>query len=144
LVALSHGPPGRRVHVAGNAPAWQLHPSGTTGKPKGAVLTPRNLMAMAVSFLADSGTCTDDNILHLAPLSHASGMLGLAYVARGRNNVVLPALGRDGLEEALRRFAPLSFFAVPTVVRRLMEPSLLDPALVPAIRRIFFGGAPMY
>lgn len=124
--------------------AWLFYTSGTTAKPKGAMLTHRNLMAMVVSFLADSGTCVDDNILHLAPLSHASGMLGLAYIARGRNNVVLPSLERNALAEALGHFAPLSFFAVPTVVRRLMEPSLLHPSLVSAIRRIFFGGAPMY
>jgi long-chain acyl-CoA synthetase len=38
----------------------------------------------------------------------------------------------------------LSFFAVPTLVRRLMAPKVLDAASKRAIHRIFFGGAPMY
>ena len=127
-------------------PAWLFYTSGTTGKPKGAVHTNRTLVAMVASFLADCGTTVDDHLLHVAPLSHASGFLGLSYLVRGRNNVILPtgALDAETLGRALAAFPPLSLFAVPTVVRRLMEPSLLDPALIPHIRCIFFGGAPMY
>lgn len=127
-------------------PAGLFYTSGTTGKPKGAVHTNRTVVSMIVSFLADSGTVVDDNILHLAPLSHASGFLGLAYLVRGRNNVILPTGGLDAetLARALDAFGPLSFFAVPTIVRRLMDPALLDPRLIRHVRRIFFGGAPMY
>jgi len=127
-------------------PALLFYTGGTTSKPKAAIHTNRTLTTMIVSFLADSGTTVDDHLLHLAPLSHASGFLGLAYLARGRNNVILPtgALDAVTLGLALAAFPPLSFFAVPTVVCRLMEPSLLDPSLILQIRRIFFGGAPMY
>ena len=127
-------------------PALLFYTSGTTGKPKGAIHTNRTLTAMIVSFLADSGAVVDDHILHLAPMSHASGFLGLCYLARARNNVILPtgALDAETLGRALRAFGPLSFFAVPTVVRRLTDGGLLDPALIPGIHRIFFGGAPMY
>lgn len=127
-------------------PAWLFYTSGTTGKPKGAVHTNRTLVAMIVSFLADSGTVVDDHILHLAPMSHASGFLGLSYLVRGRNNVVLPtgALEAETLARALVAFGPLSFFAVPTIVRRLLDPALLEPRFIRHIRRIFFGGAPMY
>jgi long-chain acyl-CoA synthetase len=126
--------------------ALLFYTSGTTGKPKGAIHTNRTLTAMIISFLADSGAVVNDHILHLAPMSHASGFLGFCYLARARNNVILPtgSLDRDTLDRALKAFGPLSFFAVPTVVRRLMEPDLLDPSLIPRIHRIFFGGAPMY
>lgn len=131
---------------APEAPALLFYTSGTTGKPKGAIHTHRTLYAMNLSFLADSGAVVDDHILHMAPMSHASGFLGLSYLARARNNVILPTGALDGAEirRALKAFAPLSFFAVPTVVRRLMSPNLLDAPAVQAIHRIFFGGAPMY
>lgn len=132
------------VRVAPDDIAWLFYTSGTTGRPKGAMLTHRNLMAMTVSFLADSGACRTDNVAHIAPLSHASGMVGLSYIARGRNNVILPGPDKAGLEAALKRFAPLSCFAVPTVVRRFCDPAHLDPALADRFGKLFFGGAPMY
>lgn len=135
--------------IAPRAPedhALLFYTSGTTGKPKGAIHTHRTLYAMNLSFLADSGAVVDDHILHMAPMSHASGFLGLSYLTRGRNNVILPTGALDGaqIRRALAAFGPLSFFAVPTVVRRLMSPNVLDTAAIGAIHRIFFGGAPMY
>jgi long-chain acyl-CoA synthetase len=127
-------------------PALLFYTSGTTGRPKGAIHTHRTLYAMNLSFLADSGAVVGDNILHIAPLSHASGFLGLSYLTRGRNNVVLPTTSLDPMlvRRALRAFAPLSFFAVPTIVRRLARADVLDPPSIAGIHRIFFGGAPMY
>jgi len=126
--------------------AFLFYTSGTTGKPKGAMHTHRTLVSMAVSFLADSGAVANDHILHMAPMSHASGFLGLSYLARARNNVVLPTGAFDvgKIRRALAAFGPLSFFAVPTIVRRLMSAGVLDRESIARIHRIFFGGAPMY
>ena len=131
---------------AATDPALLFYTSGTTGKPKGAIHAHRTLGAMLVSFLADSGAVVDDHILHMTPMSHASGFLGLSYLARARNNVVLPtgAFDPDLIRRAAKAFGPLSFFAVPTIVRRLVLSDGIDAETVGGIHRIFFGGAPMY
>lgn len=125
--------------------AWLFYTSGTTGRPKGAMLSHRNLMAFIVSMLADGGAAVHDNVLHIAPLSHGSGFLGLVYLMRGRTNVVLlqGGLERDAVFGALNGFSPLSVFAVPTVIQTLMD-KLVPREMVANIHMIYFGGAPMY
>ncbi|GAA0404744.1 AMP-binding protein [Streptomyces luteireticuli] len=127
-------------------PAWLFYTSGTTGRSKGAVLTHGNLAAATRSALADIGTGVDAAMLHIAPMSHAGGLFGLAHVARARAQVFPRggAVNADTLGEALRAFGPVSLFAVPTVLRRLLDPGLLDGELVPLVHRILYGGAPMY
>jgi len=136
------------VAPAGRAPddlAWLFYTSGTTGRPKGAMLTHRNIMAFVTSMLADGGGTVRDHVLHIAPLSHGSGFLGLCYLMRGRTNVVLPqgGLDRASMIAVLDRFAPISFFAVPTVVNAMMD-GIMPPDLVCDVHMIYFGGAPMY
>jgi long-subunit acyl-CoA synthetase (AMP-forming) len=55
--------------------AWLFYTSGTTGSPKGAMLTHHNLLAMTMNFFADMASLgPEDVILHAAPLSHGSGL----------------------------------------------------------------------
>jgi long-chain acyl-CoA synthetase len=125
--------------------AWLFYTSGTTGRPKGAMLTHRNVMAFMTSMLADGGGTVRDHVLHIAPLSHGSGFLGLCYLIRGRISVIMPqgGLDRASMTTVLDRFAPMSFFAVPTMVNALMD-GIMPADLVRNIHMIYFGGAPMY
>jgi acyl-CoA synthetase (AMP-forming)/AMP-acid ligase II len=127
-------------------PAWLFYTSGTTGRPKGAVLTHRNLIAMAVNCLAD--ICSfrpDDRLLHAAPLSHGSGMYLIPALSRGAENIIDAGEGFDP-DRILRfvaneRVTVLPFLA-PTMIVRLLE---ADPAIrAPALRAIVYGGAPIH
>jgi long-chain acyl-CoA synthetase len=134
------------TELTDDSPAWLFYTSGTTGRPKGATLTHRNLEAMVQSYVADSGAATDDTFLHLAPLSHAGGLLGLAYIYRGLGQLVPPA---DAMTPAvLRRCLNVAqratFFVVPTLVRRMIDGALNDHATHEHVHKIIVGGAPLY
>src|SRR5207248_9019423 len=75
--------------VETNAAAWLFYTSGTTGQPKGVVISHGNLYAMISCFLTDvESIAPGDAILHAAPLSHGSGLYVLPHIARGAVNVV--------------------------------------------------------
>ena len=131
---------------ASTAAAWLFYTSGTTGRAKGATLTHDNLSAMIESFTADSGCAVDDAMLHTAPLSHAGGLIGLAYLQHGLPQVVMPtgALDPAALRLGLSLHPRSSLFAVPTLLNRIAEPGFLDEVSKRRIAKIMFGGAPMY
>src|SRR5207237_10352437 len=104
------------------AEAWIFYTSGTTGRPKGAVLTHRNLLFACHCYYADIDYIgPQDTILHAAPLTHGSGLYGLAHIARGSTNVILPgSFDPQRVLDAFARHSNVSMFAAPTMVSRLL------------------------
>jgi len=136
---------GAPVETAPDDPAWLFYTSGTTGVPKGAMLTPRNLLFATQAYFSDIDKVgPEDSILHAAPLSHGSGLYGLPHFAAGAVNVI-PESGHFDPEEMFRlleHWPGASFFAAPTMIVRLLAS---DAARSPRnLKTIVYGGAPMY
>lgn len=125
--------------------AWLFYTSGTTGRPKGAMLTHRVLAWSSHAYLAEvDPAAPGDALLHAAPMSHGSGLYMMPHVARAGVHVV-PESGGFDAEEIARLIAAwprTSMFAAPTMVKRMVE-SRADH-VVENIRTIIWGGAPMY
>ncbi|MET0732831.1 MAG: AMP-binding protein, partial [Casimicrobiaceae bacterium] len=127
--------------------AWLFYTSGTTGRPKGVVISHGNLVAMAQAFLSDvEAVSPGDALLHPAPLSHGSGLYLVPHVARGAVNVVPESGGFDADEivALLDSYDRALFFAAPTMVRRLVAAPAIGHARLDRLKCIVYGGGPMY
>lgn len=127
--------------------AWLFYTSGTTGRPKGATLTNRNLVAASLAYFSDVDTITPtDAKLHAAPLSHGSGLYSLPHVAKAANNIV-PESGHfdpSEIADLLQVWSGVSFFAAPTMVTRLIADPIFAGADHRNLKTIIYGGGPMY
>lgn len=154
LVPLSFGPfsePGGPLEapheLPGEALAWLFYTSGTTGRPKGAMLSHDNLVAMSLAYLADVDEASPaDAAVYAAPLSHGAGLYNFVHVLRGSRHVVPASAGFDADEvlDLAARLRDVSMFAAPTMVRRLVAAARRRGLAGDGIKTIVYGGGPMY
>ena len=127
--------------------AWIFYTSGTTGRPKGAMLSHGNLLAMAQAYLCDVDQTNEfDVLLHLGPQSHAAGLFCLAHMAKGGNQV-LPASGGFEVAETIdliNHYASSTLFLAPTMLRRFVVSPELPRLDVTRVRTVLCGAAPVY
>jgi fatty-acyl-CoA synthase len=135
----------RDVPVSLEDPCLVMYTSGTTGKPKGAVLTHGNMTWNAVNQFMGMDFAQTERTLALAPLFHIGGL----------NGTVNPALLRGGCVVMVRRFDPAetlavieeqrvsSFFAVPTMLDAMSREPAFATRDLSALRTIGAAGAPL-
>jgi len=127
--------------------AWLFYTSGTTGRPKGVMITNANLEAMTLTYFADVDTVTHaDSTLYAAPISHAAGLYNFMFVIKGARHVVPESGGFDPAEIAALapRLGNMTFFAAPTMVHRLVGHAKSSGYDGAGIKTVVYGGGPMY
>jgi acyl-CoA synthetase (AMP-forming)/AMP-acid ligase II len=129
---------------AGDDLACLFYTGGTTGAPKGVMLSHANIMANSINFLAHLGT--DETLVHLhcGPLFHvAAGVRLFSTTQVAGTHVMLPRFTSAGVLEAIAREQVTLATFVPTMLRALLDDPAIGDADLSSLRTITYGAAPM-
>lgn len=135
-------------HVYGDDPAVFQYTGGTTGFPKGAVLTHRSLVSNAAQIYGQNSPDAvqpGDRFLAVIPLSHVYGLTTalLFPVYVGAASILLPRFDIEEVLETIKKYRPTVFPGVPTMyVAIASHPQAKDYGLE-LIRMCISGSAPL-
>ena len=118
--------------------------SGTTGRPKGVILTQRNLCTHALMAIAELGLDASDVWAHVAPQFHlADAWANLAITWVGGRHAFLPRFEAEGALDLFERESITISNLVPTMLNRMVHHEGAAQRRFPALRRVLSGGAPI-
>jgi acyl-CoA synthetase (AMP-forming)/AMP-acid ligase II len=122
-----------------------LYTSGTTGRPKGAMQTHGNLVFNARTVGSVLDVTATDRTLVVAPMFHATGIVSqlVGFGAHGAARVFQPQFRVADMREALVEHRITFFAGVTAMIHLMLADPTFDPADLPALRMVCFGGAPV-
>lgn len=145
--ALQHAPVSDPVGRRAEDLAWLFYTSGTTGRPKGVMITNRMLISVSLAYPVDVDPVScEDTVIYAAPMSHGAGLYNMIHVLRGACHVCPASGGFDPAEifDLSRHFDRVQMFAAPTMVKRLTDAAKASGETGEGLRTIVYGGGPMY
>ncbi|WP_137391944.1 class I adenylate-forming enzyme family protein [Rhodoligotrophos defluvii] len=113
--------------------------SGSSGVPKGVMLSHRNWLSVYKNMLVDRDIRSSDRLAHIGPLTHASGTYAIPFLLRGATNVLVPGGALGELLPTLERERVTAFSCVPTVLTRILNAGNIDSYDLSSIRWVGYG-----
>ena len=142
------GPAAAVADVSYETPAWYFFTSGTSGRPKAAILTHGQLAFVVNNHLADlmPGLRDGELSLALAPLSHGAGIHMLVNSARACGTVIPKSESFNSTEalDLIEKRHINNFFIVPTMLKALVSDDSIQRRDISSLRYVIYAGSPMY
>lgn len=117
--------------------------SGTTGTLKAAVHTQEIWTAICNNILTSLDVRERDNMMHAAPLTHASGTLVLPHWVAGATNTILSGFNPPEYLKAIEDEKPTTLNLVPTMIVMLLSQPNVEQHSLESVRSIIYGASPM-
>jgi acyl-CoA synthetase (AMP-forming)/AMP-acid ligase II len=139
----SGAPEEPRVRPAESDLCWLLYTSGTTGLPKGAMLSHANLMAGVLNSMAGWDTAAEEVCMFTFPQFHVAGYVMPMHHLRGYPVVLMRSFDPATVLEAVERHGCTNTAMAPTMVAMLLEDPQTDRYDLSSLRRLGYGAAAM-
>ena len=121
-----------------DAPAMIVYTSGTTGPPKGAMLSSRNVTASADAGVAAFGYSADEQTLSYLPLCHVAEKIFTLYLPLATGSVVHFGESIDTVADDLREVSPTVFVGVPRIWEKMHSSILVKMGDSSRLKRTLF------
>jgi fatty-acyl-CoA synthase len=147
LVNANFGSVFKSVGVEADDMCWLFFTSGTTGRPKAAVLTHGQMAFVLNNYLCDMAPdiTEEDTSLVLTPLSHSAGLNQMAMITRGVTSVLTQSKNFD-LDEVfglIEKHRIANCFAVPTMIATMTSDPRISNYDLSSLRNVIYAAAPM-
>lgn len=130
--------------ASGDTLAAIFYTGGTTGQPKGVMLSHRNLWASGLARMAQIHSVQGSTAVHVAPLYHlASAGRLITQVTIGGESVILPSFNPAELIACIERHRVREVTLVPSMIQMLLDDPAFDPARLSSLQRISYGASPI-
>ncbi len=141
---IASGPAVPDAGRSGDDLAFVLYTGGTTGTPKGVMLSHANLIAATAGMLA-AGCGTGTVYLHAPPLFHMAGIQVMAghFLGGHGPHVLIPAFTPAAVLAAIEAHRATDVMLVPTMLQMVLADPGFSEHDLSSLRRIFYGAAPM-
>ncbi|MCF8078414.1 MAG: long-chain-fatty-acid--CoA ligase [Desulfobacterales bacterium] len=133
------------IDIADTSLCRIAYTSGTTGTPRGVMMTYRNRMAQIANVFMNADRLINKNevFLHVAPLTHAAGYYAIPFYLKGSHHVILDKFDTRKFLETVEREKVTCTLLVPTMIIMLLQDESLKHTNISSLKRIFYGTAPM-
>ncbi|MFJ8742317.1 fatty acyl-CoA synthetase [Embleya sp. NPDC127516] len=142
---LAEGGPVPELELDDDDPVQIMYTSGTESRPKGAVMTSRNLIAQYATAIIDGGMAADDVEIHALPLYHCAQLHCFLTpdVYLGATSIILPAPDPATLLATVEGERVTKLFCPPTVWIALLRHRDFDTRDLSSLRKGYYGAAAM-